>query len=139
MDFFVEIEYSVSVDKYVRVILTLSKFVCIHQICQHVKHFCFCKLNTTVNCQRLLMIETVFVCLLTGRHYHGSEKDPKRWKPNFRCALNSLKTVKPLEKSLKGSNAFRLFQILAFSGNKSYVKKEGNIREQRASKGKQFK
>lgn len=48
----------------------------------------------------------------TGRHYYGNERDEKRWKANFRCALNSLKTVKPVSKTLKGQNAFREYRIM---------------------------
>ena len=49
---------------------------------------------------------------ISGRHYYGNERDEKRWKANFRCALNSLKTVKPVSKTLKGQNAFREYRIM---------------------------
>ncbi|KAJ8013709.1 hypothetical protein DPEC_G00032600 [Dallia pectoralis] len=51
----------------------------------------------------------------TGRHKPGVDKpDPKTWKANFRCALNSLPDVKELhDKSIKkGSNAFRVYMML---------------------------
>uniref|UniRef100_A0AAY4EL29 IRF tryptophan pentad repeat domain-containing protein n=1 Tax=Denticeps clupeoides TaxID=299321 RepID=A0AAY4EL29_9TELE len=51
----------------------------------------------------------------TGRHKPGIDKpDPKTWKANFRCALNSLQDVKELhEKSIKkGSNAYRVYVML---------------------------
>ena len=50
--------------------------------------------------------------IISGRHYYGKERDEKRWKANFRCALNSLKTVKPVSKTLKGQNAFREYRFL---------------------------
>ncbi|KAG9344365.1 hypothetical protein JZ751_011034 [Albula glossodonta] len=51
----------------------------------------------------------------TGRYKPGIDKpDPKTWKANFRCALNSLPDVKELQdKSIKkGNNAFRVYMIL---------------------------
>uniref|UniRef100_A0A674F845 Interferon regulatory factor 1a n=1 Tax=Salmo trutta TaxID=8032 RepID=A0A674F845_SALTR len=51
----------------------------------------------------------------TGRYKPGIDKpDPKTWKANFRCALNSLPDVKELQdKSIKkGSNAFRVYMML---------------------------
>ncbi|XP_056616266.1 interferon regulatory factor 1a [Triplophysa dalaica] len=54
----------------------------------------------------------------TGRYKPGTDKpDPKTWKANFRCALNSLPDVKELpEKSIKkGHNAFRVYTLLPHS------------------------
>ncbi|XP_030628172.1 interferon regulatory factor 1a [Chanos chanos] len=51
----------------------------------------------------------------TGRFKPGIDKpDPKTWKANFRCALNSLPDVKELQdKSIKkGHNAFRVYILL---------------------------
>uniref|UniRef100_A0A8C2CIR1 Interferon regulatory factor n=1 Tax=Cyprinus carpio TaxID=7962 RepID=A0A8C2CIR1_CYPCA len=51
----------------------------------------------------------------TGRFKPGTDKpDPKTWKANFRCALNSLTDVKELQdKSIKkGHNAFRVYILL---------------------------
>ncbi|MBN3295769.1 IRF2 factor, partial [Amia calva] len=51
----------------------------------------------------------------TGRYKPGIDKpDPKTWKANFRCALNSLPDVKELhDKSIKkGHNAFRVYMML---------------------------
>ncbi|XP_041715020.1 interferon regulatory factor 2-like [Coregonus clupeaformis] len=51
----------------------------------------------------------------TGRYKPGIDKpDPKTWKANFRCALNSLTDVKELQrKSIKkGSNASRVYMML---------------------------
>ncbi|XP_026080502.1 interferon regulatory factor 1a isoform X3 [Carassius auratus] len=54
----------------------------------------------------------------TGRYKPGTDKpDPKTWKANFRCALNSLTDVKELQdKSVKkGHNAFRVYILLPHS------------------------
>ncbi|XP_043111153.1 interferon regulatory factor 1a [Puntigrus tetrazona] len=54
----------------------------------------------------------------TGRYKPGVDKpDPKTWKANFRCALNSLTDVKELQdKSIKkGHNAFRVYILLPHS------------------------
>nr|XP_055026679.1 interferon regulatory factor 1a [Misgurnus anguillicaudatus] len=51
----------------------------------------------------------------TGRYKPGTDKpDPKTWKANFRCALNSLPDVKELQdRSIKkGHNAFRVYALL---------------------------
>ncbi|XP_035484260.1 interferon regulatory factor 1a [Scophthalmus maximus] len=51
----------------------------------------------------------------TGRYRPGKDKpDPKTWKANFRCALNSLPDVCELrEHSRKrGSNAYRVYRML---------------------------
>lgn len=56
-----------------------------------------------------------FIILVQGRYKPGIDKpDPKTWKANFRCALNSLPDVKELQdKSIKkGSNAFRVYMML---------------------------
>ncbi|XP_016106684.1 interferon regulatory factor 2-like [Sinocyclocheilus grahami] len=54
----------------------------------------------------------------TGRYKPGADKpDPKTWKANFRCALNSLTDVHELQdKSIKkGHNAFRVYTLLPHS------------------------
>ncbi|KAL3885276.1 hypothetical protein ACJMK2_025360 [Sinanodonta woodiana] len=47
----------------------------------------------------------------TGRHY---DSDHKRWKANFRCALNSLPDVIELKEQgvKKGNNAFKVYRFL---------------------------
>ncbi|XP_017274177.1 interferon regulatory factor 2-like isoform X1 [Kryptolebias marmoratus] len=54
----------------------------------------------------------------TGRYRPGKDKpDPKTWKANFRCALNSLPDICELrEHSRKrGSNAYRVYRMLPSS------------------------
>ncbi|KAM9410454.1 interferon regulatory factor 1-like [Pholidichthys leucotaenia] len=54
----------------------------------------------------------------TGRYHPGKDKpDPKTWKANFRCALNSLPDICELrEHSRKrGNNAYRVYRMLPSS------------------------
>ncbi|RVE74711.1 hypothetical protein OJAV_G00024670 [Oryzias javanicus] len=51
----------------------------------------------------------------TGRYRPGKDKpDPKTWKANFRCALNSLPDVCELREHSKkrGSNAYKVYRML---------------------------
>lgn len=50
----------------------------------------------------------------TGKHRPDREGDPKSWKTNFRCALNSLPDVKELrdKSKKKGENAYRVYVML---------------------------
>lgn len=53
--------------------------------------------------------------VVSGRYHPGKDKpDPKTWKANFRCALNSLPDVCELhEHSRKrGNNAFRVYRMM---------------------------
>ncbi|KAK3507360.1 hypothetical protein QTP70_014817 [Hemibagrus guttatus] len=62
----------------------------------------------------------------TGRFKPGIDKpDPKTWKANFRCALNSLPDVQELrDRSIKkGHNAFRVYILQP--NNKPSKKKKG--------------
>lgn len=50
-----------------------------------------------------------------GKYRPGIDKpDPKTWKANFRCAMNSLPDIEEVkDKSIKrGSNAFRMYRML---------------------------
>nr|WDI23424.1 IRF1 [Azumapecten farreri] len=50
----------------------------------------------------------------TGKHMDNDEPDPKRWKANFRCALNSLPDVAEVKEQgvRKGQNAFKVYRFL---------------------------
>ena len=52
---------------------------------------------------------------LTGKYLPGrDEPDPKRWKANFRCALNSLTDVLEVKDSSqkRGREAFKVYEFL---------------------------
>uniref|UniRef100_F7CK32 Interferon regulatory factor 1 n=1 Tax=Equus caballus TaxID=9796 RepID=F7CK32_HORSE len=54
----------------------------------------------------------------TGKHQPGVDKpDPKTWKANFRCAMNSLPDIEEVkDRSIKkGNNAFRVYRMLPLS------------------------
>ncbi|XP_055015412.1 uncharacterized protein LOC110157731 isoform X3 [Boleophthalmus pectinirostris] len=53
----------------------------------------------------------------TGKYHPGEERpNPRVWKSNFRCALNSLPDIVEVKnKTIKrGSNAFRVYKMLSF-------------------------
>ncbi|XP_053179800.1 interferon regulatory factor 2 [Scomber japonicus] len=52
----------------------------------------------------------------TGKYQPGIDRpDPKTWKANFRCAMNSLPDIEEVkDKSIKkGTNAFRVYKMLS--------------------------
>uniref|UniRef100_A0A3B4B2F4 IRF tryptophan pentad repeat domain-containing protein n=1 Tax=Periophthalmus magnuspinnatus TaxID=409849 RepID=A0A3B4B2F4_9GOBI len=75
----------------------------------------------------------------TGKYRPGMDRpDPKTWKANFRCAMNSLPDIEEVkDKSIKkGTNAFRVYKMLTSSernmrkgeGTNIYVKKSGEAK-----------
>ncbi|XP_044538258.1 interferon regulatory factor 2 [Gracilinanus agilis] len=73
----------------------------------------------------------------TGKHQPGVDKpDPKTWKANFRCAMNSLPDIEEVkDKSIKkGNNAFRVYRMLPLSerpskkGKKTKTDKEDKVK-----------
>ncbi|XP_031520009.1 interferon regulatory factor 2 isoform X3 [Papio anubis] len=73
----------------------------------------------------------------TGKHQPGVDKpDPKTWKANFRCAMNSLPDIEEVkDKSIKkGNNAFRVYRMLPLSerpskkGKKPKTEKEDKVK-----------
>ncbi|XP_061778432.1 interferon regulatory factor 2-like isoform X2 [Nerophis ophidion] len=68
----------------------------------------------------------------TGRYHPDKHRaDPKTWKANFRCALNSLPDVCELrERSRKsGSDAFRVYKMLPIA----HARKKGSVGQQAKS------
>ncbi|KAJ3587387.1 hypothetical protein NHX12_010985 [Muraenolepis orangiensis] len=66
----------------------------------------------------------------TGKYQPGADRpDPKTWKANFRCAVNSLPDMEEVkDKSMKkGTNAYRVYKMLSSSerSNKKGKKKNG--------------
>lgn len=60
--------------------------------------------------------------LLAGKFKPGiTEPDPKTWKANFRCAMNSLPDIEEVkDKSInKGCEAVRVYRMLQVVKNKS--------------------
>uniref|UniRef100_A0A3P9LGP3 Interferon regulatory factor n=1 Tax=Oryzias latipes TaxID=8090 RepID=A0A3P9LGP3_ORYLA len=54
----------------------------------------------------------------TGKYQPGINRpDPKTWKANFRCAMNSLPDIQEVkDKSIKkGTNAFRVYKMLSYA------------------------
>ena len=66
----------------------------------------------------------------TGKFMDGDDPDPKRWKANFRCALNSLPDVEELKnKGLrKGNNAFKIYRFLDEKKYKLKCRQNSNSR-----------
>lgn len=54
-------------------------------------------------------------CLFTGRYKDGDvDPDPKTWKANFRCAMNSLPDIQEVkDQSIsRGPGAIRVYKML---------------------------
>ncbi|XP_041846325.1 interferon regulatory factor 2 [Melanotaenia boesemani] len=72
----------------------------------------------------------------TGKYQPGVDRpDPKTWKANFRCAMNSLPDIEEVkDKSIKkGTNAFRVYKMLSstersMKKGKKKLDKEGKPR-----------
>ena len=49
----------------------------------------------------------------TGKYKSDDKPNPKTWKANFRCALNSLPDMEELteQRTTKGNNAFKMYKI----------------------------
>uniref|UniRef100_A0A673BVG7 Interferon regulatory factor n=2 Tax=Sphaeramia orbicularis TaxID=375764 RepID=A0A673BVG7_9TELE len=73
----------------------------------------------------------------TGKYQPGIDRpDPKTWKANFRCAMNSLPDIEEVkDKSIKkGTNAFRVYKMLSSSERvKKGKKKEGRRSKEMSS------
>ncbi|XP_018421169.1 PREDICTED: interferon regulatory factor 2 [Nanorana parkeri] len=76
----------------------------------------------------------------TGKYQPGVDKpDPKTWKANFRCAMNSLPDIEEVkDKSMKkGNNAFRVYRMIPVAerpskrGKRAKVEKEEKIKQEK--------
>lgn len=68
----------------------------------------------------------------TGKYKEKETPNPKIWKANFRCALNSLPDMEEVteRRSTKGNNAFKVYKITDrsnYESKKSVVKKNKGI------------
>ncbi|XP_056328114.1 interferon regulatory factor 2 isoform X2 [Danio aesculapii] len=75
----------------------------------------------------------------TGKYQPGDKPDPKTWKANFRCAMNSLPDIEEVKdkSNKKGTNAFRVYKMLSASerqskrGKKRAIEKEEKLKVER--------
>ncbi|KAM4709343.1 interferon regulatory factor 2 [Discoglossus pictus] len=76
----------------------------------------------------------------TGKYQPGIDKpDPKTWKANFRCAMNSLPDIEEVkDKSMKkGNNAFRVYRMIPVAerpskrGKRTKVDKEDKVKTEK--------
>lgn len=82
----------------------------------------------------------------TGKFQPGIDRpDPKTWKANFRCAMNSLPDIEEVkDKSIKkGTNAFRVYKMLSYpersmKKGKRKIDKELRMKENQMSSSDQF-
>lgn len=68
----------------------------------------------------------------SGRYRKGYDRpDPRRWKANFRCALNALPDIIELQNQgiARGQDAYKVYQIVRKS-----VKKDGHSKRQNKCK-----
>uniref|UniRef100_A0A672FE37 Interferon regulatory factor n=1 Tax=Salarias fasciatus TaxID=181472 RepID=A0A672FE37_SALFA len=76
----------------------------------------------------------------TGKYQPGVDRpDPKTWKANFRCAMNSLPDIEEVkDKSMKkGTNAFRVYKMLSYEERSLKKGKKKTEREGRARASKE--
>ncbi|XP_067885485.1 interferon regulatory factor 2 [Heterodontus francisci] len=78
----------------------------------------------------------------TGKYHHGVDKpDPKTWKANFRCAMNSLPDIEEVkDKSIKkGTNAYRVYRMLPASEKPNKKGKKSKVEKEETSKPAKWK
>ncbi|KAM6952793.1 interferon regulatory factor 2 isoform 2-T2 [Lycodopsis pacificus] len=76
----------------------------------------------------------------TGKYQPGIDRpDPKTWKANFRCAMNSLPDIEEVkDKSIKkGTNAFRVYKMLSSSERSMKKGKKKTDKEGRPKRNKE--
>lgn len=75
----------------------------------------------------------------TGKYQPGVDRpDPKTWKANFRCAMNSLPDIEEVkDRSIKkGTNAFRVYKMLSSSERSTKKGKKKTDKEGRTKGNK---
>ncbi|XP_007905076.1 interferon regulatory factor 2 isoform X1 [Callorhinchus milii] len=78
----------------------------------------------------------------TGKYHHEKDKaDPKTWKANFRCAMNSLPDIEEVkDKSIKkGSNAYRVYRMLPATEKPFKKGKKAKVEKEETSKPAKWK
>ena len=81
-----------------------------------------------------------FFLSCSGKFQPGIDRpDPKTWKANFRCAMNSLPDIEEVkDKSIKkGTNAFRVYKMLSYP-ERCMKKGESLLREKINSRSRIF-
>ncbi|XP_069026826.1 interferon regulatory factor 2 isoform X2 [Embiotoca jacksoni] len=76
----------------------------------------------------------------TGKYQHGVDRpDPKTWKANFRCAMNSLPDIEEVkdESMKKGTNAFRVYKMLSSSERSMKKGKKKTDKEGKSKRSKE--
>ena len=65
-------------------------------------------------CIVFVVHSNLLACLCSGRYDANAKGGSKRWKANFRCALNSLQDVKEVkeESGMKSSEPYKVYQLL---------------------------
>ena len=69
-----------------------------------------------------IILNYLFIHL--GRYNENLNEDPKKWKANFRCAMNSLQDVKEDKQMSKkrGEKAYKVYKFLEEKPKKSQMK-----------------
>ncbi|XP_028405141.1 interferon regulatory factor 1-like isoform X2 [Dendronephthya gigantea] len=72
----------------------------------------------------------------TGKYKSNEAPNPKTWKANFRCALNSLPDMEEMvhQRMTKGNDAFKVYKINNDVAKKNYSSKKLKGRNQRKKK-----
>ena len=71
----------------------------------------------------------VYIITISGKYYDGDKPDHKRWKANFRCALNSLLDVEEMKNCgvKRGNNAYKVYKFLDQKRERKTLKVKGTV------------
>lgn len=76
----------------------------------------------------MLHVSVFMHACVSGKYQPGADRpDPKTWKANFRCAVNSLPDMEEVKdkSNKKGTNAFRVYKMLSSSERTSKKGQQG--------------